>query len=176
MGDRQVTPKDLAQIVQAVRELGLAGIGDRSLPEPSDHPAESSVLAALLGGLVALEHLPSLVAEHFNHPLHRDLFALVAGGVHPQNWAVLADDLSAQGYPGDLGAWLSCLEASATFCGLAAVQADAHRVRELYRRRRLVRFLEGLAVKLRADTTTADDVLEELHLASEPKTNRRRAA
>jgi hypothetical protein len=170
-----MTPEDLQLIRETIqqetrreiRDFSLLGAPEKPvLPLPVDGATEAEVSSAIVGGCITLEDLPGLNAKHFSHPLHR-----VVIEVAPKcpvdtdgclSLAFLEHQLRDAGHRGDLEAWLITLRDAIPFRGRESCLVAATRVRELWRRRRLIERLRHIVVAMKTDTLTADDAIAQL--------------
>jgi hypothetical protein len=166
-----MTPEELATICTTVergmREYSLLGCPEKEpLPPPIDRAAEAEVSSAIVGGSITLEDLPGLHAKHFSHPLHRVVIEVAPKAPVDTDGclslAFVEYQLREAGHRGDLEAWLIMLRDAIPFRGRESSLIAATRVRELWRRRRLIERLRHIVVALKTDTLTTDGAIAKL--------------
>jgi hypothetical protein len=167
-----MTPSELRQIRRTLeREIRMYSIlgtpGDPPpLPRPVDGAAESEIGAALVCGGITVGDVPGLDAKHIEHPFHRVVFEVAHKAPVDSDGSLsiefLENELRSRGHKGDLRLWLLVIRDEIPFRGRESCLAAAARLRELWRRRRiLIRLLE-IEGKLRIDAMSADDAIAEL--------------
>jgi|GEM_PF-2165898 len=180
-----MTPADLAlirdTIQREIRDFALVGAPERPvLPLPVDGAAEAEVSSAIVGGCITLEDVPGLRPKYFGHPLHRVVIEVAPQCPIDSDCTLSIEYLEHQlleaGHRGDLEAWLITLRDAIPFRGRESCLVAAARVRELWRRRRLIERLRRLVVALKTDTMSTDDALAEIKTFNSSGPSRAKAA
>ena len=171
-----MTPEEMKQVLDTLEReirlfsiLGLPG-EPPPLPRPVDGKAEVEVVAALVGGNVVVGDLLGLHLKHFEHPYHRVIFEIAPSAPVDTDGCLslefLENELRNRGFRGPLSDWLLTIRDEIPFRGREACLAAAARLRELWRRRRIIEKLQTLESQLRTDCITADDCVAELRRIS----------
>jgi hypothetical protein len=166
-----VTPDDLSAICttveRGIREFSLLGAPEKPvLPLPIDCAAEAEIGVALVSGCVSNSELPGLQPRYFTHPLHAAIVEVSASCPRESDGTLslvfLENELRNRGHRGPLDVWLLTLRDAVPFKGADSCLAAVGRIRELWRRRRLIERLQRIIVQLKTDGTTTDTAIAEL--------------
>jgi hypothetical protein len=167
LGHLRVTPDELEAIIREIRTNAILGPPSvEPIPPPCDRNAEDEVSSALVGGSITIADVPGLHPKHFTHPFHAAILEVSA--ICPResdgtlSLAFLENELRNRGYKGPLDVWLLRLRDELPFYGRDSVLRAATRVRELWRRRRLIERLRRMITALQVDTLCTDDAVAEL--------------